>query len=132
MKTKQEENGQIIVILAIALVAILGITALALDGSMILNDRRDDQSIADSTALASASAAVQILKDYPPNQFYCGSILANNATTASILAGKGYAQSEGITLVTNDTANGISVTCGVKNYRTFLDIKVILLFSNTS
>lgn len=125
MKTHQEgEKGQIIVILAIALVAILGITALALDGSLVLNDRRDDQSLADSAALASASAAVQILKDYPPNQFYCGSILANNATTAAILAGKGYAVSEGITLVEGDSVNGISVTCGVKSYRTFLDIKI--------
>ena len=118
------EGGQIIVILAIALVAILGITALALDGSLVLNDRRDDQSIADSTALASASAAVQILKDYPPNQFYCGSILANNATTAAILAGKQFALSEGITLIDNDSTNGISVTCSVKSYRTFLDIKI--------
>jgi len=124
MKKNQEEKGQILVILAIALVAILGITALALDGSLILNDRRDDQSVADSAALAGASAAVQILKDYPPNQFYCGSILANNAATASILAGQGYALSEGITLIQNDTANGISVTCGTKNYRTFLDIKI--------
>lgn len=125
MKTQQvNENGQIIVILAIALVAILGITALALDGSLILNDRRDDQSVADSTALASASAAVQILKDYLPKEFYCGSILANNATTAAILAGKQFALSEGITLIQDDPTNGISVTCGVKSYRTFLDIKV--------
>ncbi|MBA4384912.1 MAG: hypothetical protein C0410_09265 [Anaerolinea sp.] len=124
MKKYQEENGQILIILAVALVAILGITALALDGSMVLNDRRDDQSIADSAALASASAAVQILKDYPPNQFYCGSILANNAATAAILAGQGYAQSEDNPLIENDPANGISVTCGVKNYRTYLDIKI--------
>ena len=120
----KNENGQIIVILAIALVAVLGITALALDGGLVLNDRRDDQSIADSTALASASAAVQILKDYPPNQFYCGSVLANNATTAAILAGQQFALSEGLTLVQGDSTNGISVTCAAKSYRTFLDIKI--------
>jgi len=123
-KHQAGESGQIIVILAIALVAILGITALALDGSLVLNDRRNDQSIADSTALASASAAVQILKDYPPNQFYCGSILANNAATAAILAGKQFALSEGITLTENDPTNGVSVTCSVKSYRTFLDITI--------
>ncbi len=123
-KSQASESGQIIVILAIALVAVLGVTALALDGSLLLNDRRDDQSIADSTALASASAAVQILKDYPPNQFYCGSVLANNAATAAILAGKQFALSEGITLIDNDSTNGISVGCSVKSYRTYLDIKI--------
>lgn len=54
---QKKENGQIIVILALVLVAILGVTALAVDGSMIYMERRDDQSTADSAALAAAQAA---------------------------------------------------------------------------
>ncbi|MBA4384915.1 MAG: hypothetical protein C0410_09280, partial [Anaerolinea sp.] len=38
---KTQEKGQIIVVLAVALVAILGITALAVDGSMIYSERRE-------------------------------------------------------------------------------------------
>ncbi len=117
-------QGQILVILALAMVAILGITALAIDGSLVLNDRREDQSIADSAALAGASAAVQIMKDYPPNEFTCGSILATNSGTAAILAAQNYAQKYDVTLIHNDTSNGISVSCGVESYRRYLDIKI--------
>ncbi|MHB8136396.1 MAG: pilus assembly protein TadG-related protein, partial [Anaerolineaceae bacterium] len=44
-------------ILAVALVAVLGITALAIDGSIIYQERRNDQTTADSTALSAAQTA---------------------------------------------------------------------------
>ena len=54
MNRKSQEKGQIIIILALGLVGILALTALALDGSRVYNERRLDQSTADSAALAGA------------------------------------------------------------------------------
>jgi len=80
MKIKKSEQGQIIVILALAMVAILGITALAIDGSLIYNERRQDQSTADSLALSGAGAAAQYLKDATPGVNICGTSVGTVAT----------------------------------------------------
>ncbi|MCX6055645.1 MAG: pilus assembly protein TadG-related protein [Chloroflexi bacterium] len=122
----RNESGQIIVILAIAMVALLGITALAIDGSIFLNDRRHDQSTADSAALAGAGAAAQILKDHPPNEFYCGSSLGAQASVVAMLAAQNLALSDNVALVQGDPLNGISVTCGTDSYRNYLDIRAIV------
>ncbi len=58
-KNLKREQGQIIVILALALVALLGFTALAVDVGMAFSDRRNDQNVADSIALAGAQAAAR-------------------------------------------------------------------------
>ncbi len=59
MKIRSNEKGQIIVILALGMVAILAITALAVDGSLLYNQRRNDQNTADSAALAGAGKAAE-------------------------------------------------------------------------
>jgi Flp pilus assembly protein TadG len=51
------EHGQTIVILALALIGLLGFTGLAVDGGMAFNQRRLAQSAADAAALAGARAA---------------------------------------------------------------------------
>lgn len=56
MKKNLPENGQIIVILAVAIVALFGFAALAIDVGMVYSDRRYDQSVADSAALAGAQS----------------------------------------------------------------------------
>ncbi len=83
MKDKRDK-GQIVIILALAIVAIVGITALAVDGSMTYNERREDQSIADSVALAGAGAAAQSLKDKTVTSSFCGHSLGTLATTAAL------------------------------------------------
>jgi uncharacterized membrane protein len=58
-------KGQILVILALALVALLGVAALAIDGSSVYKVRRQDKSLADSAALAGAlplAALILVLK----------------------------------------------------------------------
>ncbi len=62
-KILKREQGQIIVILALALVALLGFTALAVDMGMAFSDRRNDQNVADSVALAGAQAAARYAID---------------------------------------------------------------------
>ncbi len=60
--TYSSERGQIIVIFAVALVALLAFTALAIDGGMIFADRRQSQSSADAASLAGAGAAAQYME----------------------------------------------------------------------
>lgn len=56
MNTKHfnSEKGQAIVYLVIGLVVFLGFVALAIDGGMVLADRRDAQNATDASALAGA------------------------------------------------------------------------------
>jgi hypothetical protein len=56
MKTKPSERGQALVLLVLAMVGLLGFTALALDGGMVYTDRRQAQNAADTAALAAALA----------------------------------------------------------------------------
>lgn len=46
------ENGQAIVLIVLAMISLLGITALAIDGGMAYSDRRQVQNAADAAALA--------------------------------------------------------------------------------
>ncbi len=57
----RSEKGQAIVLLVLAIVGLLGFTALAVDGSMIYSDRRYAQAAADASALAGAAQAAQTL-----------------------------------------------------------------------
>lgn len=55
----KRERGQVIILLAMALVGLFGFAALAIDGGMIYSDRRIAQNAADAAAMAGASAAAQ-------------------------------------------------------------------------
>ena len=59
MKHRKHEKGQTIIILAFAIVALIGFAALAIDGGRILSDRRHAQNAADTSALAAALAKIQ-------------------------------------------------------------------------
>lgn len=110
---KNKEEGQIVVILALALVALLAITALAVDGSMIYQERRNDQTTADSTALSAAQTA-------------SASISCAAARTAAINQAITYASAqEGVALV-NDTnsPNRVEAACSADNRS--LTIKIVI------
>jgi hypothetical protein len=55
------ERGQVLVLIALAIIGLVGITGLAIDGSMILADRRHAQNAADTAALAGALDRIQTL-----------------------------------------------------------------------
>lgn len=133
MDMRKKEKGQILVILALAMVALLAVTALAIDGSLVYNDRREDQSTADSAALAGAGAAAQILKDHHPSEFVCGGgaskPLAANATAAALQAAYNSALEDEVTLALQDVSsgNGVQIFCGTTNLgKRYLDIKVVV------
>ena len=58
-KTTNSERGQALVIVALALIGLIAITGLAIDGSMALADRRHAQNAADTAALAAALSYVR-------------------------------------------------------------------------
>src|SRR5262249_45580356 len=51
----QRRKGNVVVITAVCLVSLLSIVALALDGGVLLDQRRQVQATADAAALAAAS-----------------------------------------------------------------------------
>src|SRR3990172_1767730 len=58
-ETKHSESGQVFVILVLALIGLLGFTALAIDGGVVDSERRRAQNAADAGALAAALAKTQ-------------------------------------------------------------------------
>jgi Flp pilus assembly protein TadG len=55
---RQQERGQVVVLIMAVMVALLGFTALAVDGGRVYADRRDAQNAADNAALAAALAII--------------------------------------------------------------------------
>jgi Flp pilus assembly protein TadG len=110
---EKKESGQIIVVLALVLVAVLGVTALAVDSSMIYMDRRNDQSTADSAALAAAQAA-------------SGSPICATAQTQAISAAQQYASAQEGVALANDaiSPSRVEATCSGDNKT--LTIKVVV------
>ncbi len=85
LNKRKEESGQILVILTVGIVALLAITALALDAGMIYSDRRYDQNAADASAYSGGGAAAQSMENTSPlfyNDFNC--INYNNRSTPGI------------------------------------------------
>ena len=59
MKTNRFERGQALIVIALALVGIIGIAGLVIDGGNAFQDRQQAQNAADAAALASAYARIQ-------------------------------------------------------------------------
>ncbi len=99
------EDGQMLVIFAICLVAIIAMTGLVIDGGMTFVQRREQQNVADAAALAGAYAYVN----------------SNNAGDAgpaaqAAAAANGYtsgADGVTVTVTTNVSAGAINVTATV-------------------
>lgn len=98
------ERGQILVIFAVALVALLSLAGLALDGGSVFAHRRDQQNATDLAALAAAN-------DYLVNQ------TEDAATTRArtVAASNGFSHGvDGTTVdVAFDSSNGIKVTVDI-------------------
>jgi hypothetical protein len=62
--THHSERGQALIIIALALVGLVGMVALAVDGGNVFLDRRTAQNAADSAALASALSRIQGGQDW--------------------------------------------------------------------
>jgi len=99
-RARSTASGQILVVFTLSLVALIGMTGLALDGGSTFSQRRDQQTAADLASLAGAN-------DY----------LINNNTDLAIARAEAIATSNGFTAgdgtnvsVTVDTSNGVAVS----------------------
>ncbi len=101
----ERERGQMLVIFALALIALIGMVGLIIDGGDSFLQRRDEQNVADAAAMAAGYA-------YVNGQDHV-------AAAASVAAANGYVDGQDGTTVTVATgASGItvSVTRPHRNY----------------
>ncbi len=134
--SKKSENGQILILLALGMVALLGFTALAIDGGMYFSDRRYSQNTADAAAFAGAHAAALALEN--ANIFHtnmaCGSTAVLNAKNAALDAAIARAASNGFSIERNlNNQHGVEIGCSGKNVGGYLDkyIDVQVMISST-
>lgn len=80
------EKAQISVLLAIVFVLLLAFLAFAIDGGMIYSDRRHNQNVSDSSALAGGAAAAMIMETnfYTYSEFSCADPIISDLTDGAM------------------------------------------------
>jgi hypothetical protein len=124
MKHNREESGQILVMIAVGLVALLGLTAIAVDGGMIFADRRFDQNAADAAAYAGGGAAAMAMENsqITYRTFNCSAAAGSSTATKmnfakaeAVKAAQARAKANNFTIDANlDNQHGVTVTCGTE------------------
>ncbi|MDD5467965.1 MAG: Tad domain-containing protein [Anaerolineales bacterium] len=130
---KPKERGQALALIVMTMVALLGFTALAVDGGMVYSDRRHAQNGADAASLAGAGAAALALDDahVTYGQWGCGGAGIVAAQTAAREAAKSRASDNGYVIDENiDDNNGVTANCDQYDngswIERFIDIKVMI------
>ena len=120
----KNESGQVMAFLAICFVAILGISALAIDGGMVYADRRHAQNAADAASLAGGSGAAYYMRanNVNYNAFICGTTGANLAGDAAELAAINSAVFNDYILDADISDNhGVTVNCEISDMGSYDD-----------
>ena len=100
---RREASGQILVVFALSLMVLIGMTGLALDGGSTFSQRRDQQTATDLASLAGAN-------DYLIN--HDEQLAIDRATT--IAGSNGFTTGGGTTVsVTVATTNGVAVSVAI-------------------
>jgi Flp pilus assembly protein TadG len=84
------ERGQMLVIFALALVALIGMTGLIIDGGDTMLQRRDQQNVADAAAMAAGYASVNGLSPTTAGQTVAaanGYVDGQDGTTVTVTVG---------------------------------------------
>ncbi len=112
---QKRESGQVIVLLALGLLALLGLTAVAIDGGMIYADRRYDQNAADAASYAGAGAAAMKMENsnITYNTFKCNSSMQPVKADALDAAIARAASNNFAVDLNMDDQQGVEVTCGI-------------------
>ena len=129
---KDNERGQAIVLIALALVALIAVTGLALDGGRLYQSRRQAQNAADAAALAGARLLIGEACEPSGNgdADISNAIISFAAQNGVVWDGSNIqadyikVEPNGTLTVVNTTteATGISVTLGMTNTTTFMRI----------
>jgi hypothetical protein len=128
--SKQGERGQVLALIAIGLVGLMGFSALAIDGGMLLSDRRHAQNAADTSSLAGAAGAATYMRSQNVNYngFVCG--------TGDTMAVEQAAEYEAINrAATNDYTidaditdyHGVDAQCQILDRGSYLDKHIDVL-----
>lgn len=123
------ERGQALVLIVVAIVALLGFTAIAVDGSMIYSDRRYSQSAADSASLAGSAAAAKIIADNRVSSAHwsCSGTHVSAAITAARNAAMAAATDNDQTIDADiSDGHGVHTTCVNNATEKYLDIEVTM------
>lgn len=141
---RRSEQGQVLVLVVVALVVLLGFVALAIDGGMIYSDRRNAQNVADSAALAGAQRAVVVYSDHDLlySQSVCNTPSGQWVTStngwpapdwlkpdfnAILQKARDRATINGMNLDLGlDNQNGVAFRCGTENGDRYMDVRVIV------
>ncbi|MGB9800717.1 MAG: pilus assembly protein TadG-related protein [Thermanaerothrix sp.] len=135
-QTRRSERGQIIILLALALVGLLVVAALATDGAQIYTHRRYVQNVADAASLSGGGAALNFMELRSGNNrnvtydtFSCSSPKVQQAMAIALNQAVAQAAALGYSgLETNNpaTRHGVVVTCNSQPYNKYLRVKVVL------
>jgi hypothetical protein len=121
---KHFESGQAIILIAVAVVGLLGAVALAVDGSMIYSDRNTLQGAADNMVMSAAAAGAIELDNQ--GVFTLGYSCDDAEVVAAMIAARdaaiARAANAGVTLDTDiSDGHGVQVTCSVEQVEGYYD-----------
>ena len=144
-RIKSRESGQIMLLLALSVVALMGFAALAIDVGLVYAERRAMQNAADSAVLSAMQVAMQTVGGVGPGNFQCNT---NGAwvTSTSGWSAPGWLnasvlntilqKAQSITLKNGYTIetglanqNGVAFRCGAENGSSYAEIRVELTHS---
>lgn len=123
-KKHSKDEGQILVMIVFALFALLGFTALAIDGGSIYHERRRAQNGADASSMAGAGQAALSLSNSHMSygQWDCSDARVIQAENAAINAAINRATTNDFTIdyITTDH-NGVETQCGVYDNGSYVE-----------
>jgi hypothetical protein len=112
----RSQKGQTMVIVVMAMIGLLGAVALAVDGSMVMADRRLLQSAADNAAMSAAASAGISMDNAGVNHqtFLCDAAAVQVAEVAALNTAIARAASYNYPIDTDiSDKNGVQVTCHI-------------------
>jgi hypothetical protein len=132
-----KEKGQALVVIGIALVGLLAVVAMAVDGSMVYSDRRDLQSAADNAAMSAAAAAAITMDTYDLNHqtFRCDHAGVIDAELDALDAAISRTGTYGYPIDTDiSDHNGVQIACRIISnaglIERFLDVRVEITYQS--
>lgn len=130
-------SGQIVVLFAVILIALLGFTALAVDGAVVYSDKRGAQNGADSAALAGAGMAAEYWENHQIlyDNFACNNTDVINGMNLGVTRAIERAATNNYTIENNlSNQNGVQIDCHVSDIGPYFDqyIDVTVMITSTS
>lgn len=136
-KSPRSEQGQVLILVVLALVGLLGFVALAIDGGMVYSDRRHAQNASDASSLAGGGAAALSLENSFMTylEWDCNDSRITDAEQVAISAAISRAGDNDYSIDENiDDHHGVTNVCGEQDYISWVDkyIDVRTLISSTT